>query len=136
MSSSQETHGDSGGPVEKTAIVADDTKLRSSRRPEGIVVEVIGGPMDGTRRSARADALNIGRAEENHLHLHCDSSVSARHARVVIEGGQYWLEDLGSTNGTFLNGDLVNRVTELALRDGDVLTLGGQGSVKFIFRKL
>lgn len=50
-----------------------------------------------------------------------DSSVSRRHARVVQEGGAWFLEDLGSSNGTLLNGV---RVPRLALRGGDLVTLG------------
>jgi predicted component of type VI protein secretion system len=50
-----------------------------------------------------------------------DSSVSRRHARVVQDAGGWFLEDLGSSNGTLLNGV---RVPRLALRGGDLVTLG------------
>lgn len=50
-----------------------------------------------------------------------DASVSRRHARVVQEAGAWFLEDLGSSNGTLLNGV---RVPRLALRGGDLVTLG------------
>ena len=64
-----------------------------------------------------------------------DRQVSGQHVWLGPREGRIIARDYGSTNGTILNGDLVNRVTELALRDGDVLTLGGEGSVKFVFRK-
>src|SRR5262245_48248699 len=89
-------------PVVKTAVVDEDTKIRQSRRPGGILVEVVGGAMDGDRRGATSGILSIGRTEENDLALLGDPSISARHARIVIDHGQYWLEDLGSTNGTYL----------------------------------
>ena len=102
MPSSDEEDQQEERPVVKTAVVDEDTKVRQSRRPGGILVEVVGGPMDGERRRAAAGILSIGRTEENDLALLGDPSISARHARIVIDQGQYWLEDLGSTNGTYL----------------------------------
>lgn len=46
----------------------------------------------------------IGRAAENDLVL-ADASVSNEHAQVLVEDGSYFLSDLGSTNGTFVNGE-------------------------------
>jgi pSer/pThr/pTyr-binding forkhead associated (FHA) protein len=43
------------------------------------------------------------------------------------------VRDNGSTNGTYLNNDLTNRISEVELKDRDVLTLGGRASVKFVF---
>lgn len=50
-----------------------------------------------------------------------DASVSRRHARVIRDGETWLLEDLGSSNGTLLNGV---RVPRLTLRAGDLVTLG------------
>jgi len=44
----------------------------------------------------------VGRAADNSLRL-ADSTVSAYHARLSFQGGQWWLEDLASRNGTFVN---------------------------------
>lgn len=52
-----------------------------------------------------------------------DSSVSRKHARLLRAGNDVFVEDLGSTNGTTLNGKLVLDRTRLA--DGDVIDLGG-----------
>lgn len=52
-----------------------------------------------------------------------DSFTSARHARIFLHGGQYWLEDLGSKNGTYLNGVKVDVPAVLA--DGDGIEVGG-----------
>jgi hypothetical protein len=51
-----------------------------------------------------------------------DPAVSRRHARVVREGGAYRLEDAGSTNGTFVNGERL--AAPRALADGDRIGLG------------
>lgn len=47
--------------------------------------------------------------------------ISRRHARLYQQGDDYWLEDLGSTNGTFVNH---KQISEQALNDGDVIRLG------------
>lgn len=50
-----------------------------------------------------------------------DTVVSRRHFRVWAEGGTYWLEDLGSTNGTIVND---RRLKKSPLGDGDVIRVG------------
>jgi serine phosphatase RsbU (regulator of sigma subunit) len=52
-----------------------------------------------------------------------DASVSRQHARFVLRDGQWWIEDLGATNRTLLNGDLINGSARLA--PGDRVRLGG-----------
>lgn len=65
-------------------------------------VEVIGGPMDGSRCSVNGECLSIGRSQPNDLHLALDPMVSGSHANIVREGKRYWLEDMQSRNGTYL----------------------------------
>ena len=63
--------------------------------------------------------FTVGRAETADLQI--DSSrVSREHATIHWENGQFWVRDLGSTNGTFLNGQ---RIEQEALVDGDVLRI-------------
>ena len=57
--------------------------------------------------------------------------VSRKHAKIVFDGGSYWIEDLKSTNGTFLNGQAVTRNR---LRHLDVITLGKQADLVFVMR--
>jgi hypothetical protein len=63
----------------------------------------------------------IGRAAPNAIALP-DPSVSTEHALLAFRDGHWWLEDLGSTNGTLLNGARVTRPT--IIRSGDTLTFG------------
>jgi pSer/pThr/pTyr-binding forkhead associated (FHA) protein len=51
-----------------------------------------------------------------------DQTVSTRHARLAYRKQQWWLEDLASTNGTFLNGEAVT--TPVVITHGDELQLG------------
>jgi hypothetical protein len=65
----------------------------------------------------------LGRDSDNHVVLD-DERVSLHHALITVRDGVYWLEDLGSTNGTFVADD--QRVMAAhPLRDGEVIRLGG-----------
>jgi pSer/pThr/pTyr-binding forkhead associated (FHA) protein len=65
--------------------------------------------------------LTIGRTPENQLVLN-DPRVSSEHAKIVRTGNDYWLLDLRSSNGTFVNEQRVRDVH--LLRDGDLIALG------------
>jgi len=74
------------------------------------------------RRYALADGANLlGRDPAATIPID-HASVSRRHAQVSLAAGRPTIEDLGSRNGTFLNGRLVEAPT--ALNDGDVIRLG------------
>jgi pSer/pThr/pTyr-binding forkhead associated (FHA) protein len=72
------------------------------------------------RTVAVSGPLKIGRAPDNDLQLSVDG-VSRQHAQVTPDGDGFWIEDLNSANGTFLNGV---RVTKERLAHLDVITLG------------
>lgn len=61
---------------------------------------------------------------DNQLVLKDDARVSRRHAQLRKREGDILIVDLGSGNGTYLNGQRIPAQTELALKDGDVLRLG------------
>jgi pSer/pThr/pTyr-binding forkhead associated (FHA) protein len=65
--------------------------------------------------------ITIGRALENDIVI-TSKRVSREHARVRREGWRAILEDMGSTNGTFLNGERL--LTSAELHDGDLVTVG------------
>jgi predicted component of type VI protein secretion system len=66
------------------------------------------------------DAVTVGRAAANTICVQ-DPAISGRHFGVRREGKRVTLKDLGSTNGTYLNG---KPVTESALKAGDVIAVG------------
>ncbi|MCU1244776.1 MAG: hypothetical protein JWN02_686 [Acidobacteria bacterium] len=75
---------------------------------------------DGTMYPLLEDVTTVGRTEDNIVALR-DPSVSSHHAR-VIRSGTFGIEDLGSRNGTYVNGE---KVTELrTLADGDLIRFG------------
>ncbi len=82
----------------------------------------------GAAVNFRLTALTyIGRSEDNQLRL-TDPGVSRRHVLIMATPGGYTIRDLGSQNGTYVNGD---RVDEGPLADGDRITIG---EVNLVFR--
>lgn len=84
------------------------------------VLEILDGDRAGETLPVADRTLRIGRKAGNDLVL-ADEKTSGVHAEVVLEGDRHVLRDLGSTNGTFLDG---KRVTEIVLTPGDVVTIG------------
>ncbi|MDA8290926.1 MAG: FHA domain-containing protein [Actinomycetota bacterium] len=66
--------------------------------------------------------ITLGRSPGCAVSLEGDAFASSVHARVFRRDGETWLEDLGSTNGTFVNGERV--ATPVRLRRGDTLKVG------------
>ena len=89
------------------------------------------GARAGTVYVLRDRVTAIGRADENALRVDCDG-VSRRHAEVRREGDGYVLADLGSKNGTFLNGRRLAEPTTLV--SGDVITLPCQPPLLLTFQ--
>ncbi len=78
----------------------------------------------GNQRSVRVDSdeFTIGRSGDNSLSI-ADQRLSRQHACIRRYGSEYVLSDLGSSNGTALNGKVLT--SSAALREGDALDLGG-----------
>jgi predicted Zn-ribbon and HTH transcriptional regulator len=119
------------------------------------VVEVMSGPMDGMTVEIRKQVTQIGRLEkysvclkcgykfleeprcpncrssdirmdENDIVLSLDRYASRVHANITFEGGRFWLQDRGSTNGTwFTKGESLTRIVgKEVLNDKDMFLIG------------
>jgi pSer/pThr/pTyr-binding forkhead associated (FHA) protein len=67
----------------------------------------------------------VGRDPNNKIYI-SDETVSAQHCRIYISDQQWWINDLNSTNGTYLNDEIIDR--PCVLTDGDMIMFG---QVKF-----
>ena len=72
------------------------------------------------------EVISIGRKSDNEIQLD-NPAVSGKHARVLFIGGEAFLEDLESTNGTFVNSA---KVSKHLLKNGDLISIG-QHQLKF-----
>jgi len=116
------------GPQPIEAAAAARNAKRAARRPrrngdsagppELIVVEPV--EIRGNRYEL-VDELTLGRSSSCNIHLD-DTFVSQVHARLFLRDGQPYIEDLGSTNGTYLNRQKVGG--PVRLQRGDLLQIG------------
>mgnify|MGYP000011631060 CR=1 FL=1 len=90
--------------------------------PEGVLVA------EGREHQLR-HPLSIGRDSENAISLR-SKTVSRRHAQLTFAQGRWFIEDLGSANGTFVNGERVTFGAAFPLRHGDRIAVG---SAKLVF---
>src|SRR5512138_2454427 len=81
------------------------------------------GPTPGAAFALEGDQMTIGRDSTNEIVIN-DAEVSRRHSRLTFQGGKYVLEDLGSTNGTFVNGQRL--AGPRVLKPGEVISFGEQ----------
>ncbi len=71
-------------------------------------VTIADGPQAGVGATLHEEPVVIGRGSDCQIRLDDDYS-STRHSRLFLSEGQWWVEDLGSTNGTYLDGQRVTR---------------------------
>jgi pSer/pThr/pTyr-binding forkhead associated (FHA) protein len=108
---------------EHTEIIDLRKDLPLEALPPGIrgQLKVIQGPMKGAVIELKAGLNTLGRDAHNTVRLG-GRSVSGRHAAIFFTESMEWrIRDLGSTNGTLLNG---SKVKEFALRSGDKVFIG------------
>jgi hypothetical protein len=92
------------------------------RRPALLVVQRSPSLEAGSRFPVDSAPVTIGRGGQNDLVLDGDEFASARHARIEARGDGVWVQDLDSTNGTFVNGARV--VGAERMSPGDILRVG------------
>jgi hypothetical protein len=110
-----------GSNAETTQMLAPATTpaARPARRSHAtLLLQTTTGPQPIELQSTQ---VTLGRGLGNDIILE-DSRVSRHHAQLRYRQRRFWISDMGSTNGTFVNGD---PVSETALRDGDTISLGG-----------
>ncbi len=98
-----------------------ELESRGRRRGRLIVVKAEGLPIKVGAAFPLLPLTTIGRAPTNTLPLN-DVTISTEHALITLRGGQWWLEDRGSSNGTLLNSYRLEEPTVISA--GDVVGIG------------
>jgi hypothetical protein len=91
-----------GGRAGRVASVPPRAAAAKKRQRGPRTLVVTAGPLTGTKITLSDQPILIGRADDSTLVL-TDDFASSRHARLTNRGGQWYVEDLGSTNGTYLD---------------------------------
>jgi predicted component of type VI protein secretion system len=86
-----------------------------------LILEIVEGPQAG-RQLQLDSVIDVGREPSLPLQLEEDTQVSRRHARISVQGGVVVAEDLGSTNGTYVNDQPIS--SPRALNPGDKVRIG------------
>ncbi len=110
--------GNSGGrsraarrqTVAPRPVARPNSKPQRSRRSQLHTLVVTGGALKGTTIDLNEQQITLGRANDATIVLN-DDYASSRHARIFPQDGQWIVEDLGSTNGTYLDRQKVTRPT-------------------------
>ncbi|MDP2965005.1 MAG: FHA domain-containing protein [Pelolinea sp.] len=90
------------------------------------------GVLAGNEKNLNSDLLRIGRDPANDFIVD-DIEVSRNHAKITCIDDIYKIEDLNSTNGTFINGRQINQPEKL--KDGDLISLGENNVLEFSSKK-
>jgi hypothetical protein len=94
----------------------------AKRRSVRLVVQRSPSLQEGDEFPIDSAPVTVGRGGQNDLVLTDDDFASSRHARIEVRGDGVWVQDLDSTNGTFVNGTRVAGAQRLGA--GDLLRVG------------
>jgi hypothetical protein len=119
--------------VQEPQVAADDSmlltpeqarelRLAASRKIGRLVVVKSPALDQESEHPLNSAPLTVGRDGENDIPLPGDRFASAEHARFEPRGDSVWLEDVGSTNGTYVNGVKLTRPRRL--EPGDIVKIG------------
>jgi len=112
-------------PQESFILAPSQPGIQAARRgpPTGRLVVVTSPDLDeGQDFELDSAQLTIGRGGQNDIAIGTDEYASARHARFEPRQDGVWVQDLGSTNGTYLNGMRLENPRRLT--EGDIVRVG------------
>ncbi len=103
-----------------------DTGIRiRGSMPTKIIVRLSGNDDPQSEHVFDKDEIHVGRSLTNDVVLpDMQKKVSGKHAKLELKSGRYWLTDLGSTNGTFLNNRRISANTPVQISNEETLGIG------------
>jgi PAS domain S-box-containing protein len=84
---------------------------------------MLSGPNAGDSCEVKDGTTLVGRGSDNDLQI-IEQSISRKHARILLSGDRLFIEDLGSQNGTQINGHPVGSSFQIEIKEGDFISLG------------
>ena len=84
---------------------------------------MLSGPTAGDSYELKDGTTLVGRGPENDLQI-IEPSVSRKHARILFTGDRFFIEDMGSQNGTQLNGHPISSYYQVEVKEGDFISFG------------
>lgn len=115
------------GEDEKTKVLRGDQETINREiekaKEQAACLIMIRGPMQGQRFFLTQQEMTIGRDASAEIHVN-DPSISRKHATIHLEEGKAKLKDLGSSNGTYVNGFKVQSGATVGLAKEDMIRLG------------
>lgn len=126
-------------PVKESETAAPPEDKTKAAEEEATVMEgEIAGTLTVTVKSEEIGTFDItstpiivGRDPRSDVVIK-NETVSKSHLKIIPKGDQFFLVDLGSTNGTYVNGE---KITETLVTPDDMVQLGKRGNIKLIFKK-
>lgn len=109
---------------QELARIAPKPSLYKGNKPpaELVVLESIDNPLKKGDSLPIKDRITLGRGSQNQIRIQ-DNFTSQEHAVIFQRDGHFWLEDLHSSNGTYINGQQINQ--PIVLSKGDQIRIGG-----------
>jgi pSer/pThr/pTyr-binding forkhead associated (FHA) protein len=108
------TKGGRPAPAPKPAKAPKPPKPAKGKRGVPSVLVITGGALSGTTVRLGDQPVTLGRSQDSTIVLD-DDYVSSRHARFFPRDGQWLVEDMGSTNGTYLDRSKVSEATPVKI---------------------
>ena len=102
-------------------VITDGVVTAPGTTSQGLALVITAGPKKGERIPLVSEAITIGRAADSSLMIR-DDYTSTRHAVLELRRGSWQITDLGSTNGTLVNGSRIS--TPIAVVPGMTITVG------------
>jgi signal transduction histidine kinase/pSer/pThr/pTyr-binding forkhead associated (FHA) protein len=87
------------------------------------VLYIIEGPNKGDSFALKKGVLYLGRASQNDIQIK-DRSISGKHLRITTEDGGFFVEDLQSTNGTYIDGEMIHPGEKVRVEERHPIALG------------
>ena len=116
--------------ITEQTVVTSVEKLQTGGGEKHAYILFLSGPLVGKLHHLEDGTTTFGRTQESDIQIN-DTRISRQHMSIDVDGETIILKDLGSTNGTYVNG---KRVQNISLKDGDKIQISSATIIKFAYQ--